>query len=143
MSQTVENPFQITVDPKKPKVMAYLDKFMLKPMMIRDYFGRLVEIKKIRLMMDKEVNEIYGVCEDHHHDDAHHDDAHHDKKITDDSNHTLDHISENNKEVELTETIYDDFQDDAEITNNVKNSHSSSKKINREDAANNIGDGDL
>lgn len=38
----------IHVDPKHPKVITYIDKFFLKPLMIRDWYKRGNELKSIR-----------------------------------------------------------------------------------------------
>lgn len=45
----------ITIDPKRPKVMAYIDKFMLKPMLIRNYRTRENAIKLQRAEIEKKV----------------------------------------------------------------------------------------
>lgn len=40
------------VDRKKPQVFRYVDEFMLKPILIRDYFDRMVEIESMKKFYD-------------------------------------------------------------------------------------------
>lgn len=68
-----------TVDRDRPRVFQYIDEFLLKPMLIRSYFKRRQEIKKLKAEYDELVSMYdHGAHLEHEaHHKAHHAHGHH------------------------------------------------------------------